>query len=49
VKLPYYFALMNFGQVLGLMEWATKRNQPTWENLRTVAVQPGVAQQKEAA
>ena len=34
VKIPYYFALMNFGQVLGLVEWVRRGNEPTWEKVR---------------
>lgn len=34
VKLAYYFALMNFGQVLGLIEWMRNGNQPAWEKAR---------------
>jgi len=34
VKLPYYFALMNLGQVLGLMEWILGDNGPAWEKVR---------------
>jgi cellulose synthase/poly-beta-1,6-N-acetylglucosamine synthase-like glycosyltransferase len=34
VKVPYYFALMNFGQILGLMEWIRRGHEPTWEKVR---------------
>ncbi len=34
VRLPFYFALMNTGQFMGLLEWARNRNQPTWAKLR---------------
>ena len=34
VKLPYYFALMNLGQILGLMEWIRGNSGPAWEKVR---------------
>ena len=34
VKIPYYFALMNFGQLLGVLEWMRKGNEPAWEKMR---------------
>ena len=34
IKVPYYFALMNLGQVLGLLEWIRHGNQPAWEKTR---------------
>ena len=34
VKLFYYFALMNFGQVLGMLEWLRRSDQPAWKKMR---------------
>lgn len=46
IKVPYYFALMNFGQVLGMVEWIRNRDQPAWQNVR---VMPIAVERKDAA
>ncbi len=34
VRIPYYFAVLNLGQMLGVLTWLKSRRMPTWEKVR---------------